>query len=58
MTQYFLSGVEVNLRISAVLHVTVATLIASYTSNRGRYLLEIKIILFKGHTLIRLRDAC
>lgn len=58
MTQYFLSGVEVNLGISAVLHVTVATLIASYTSNRGRYLLEIKIILFKGHILIRLCVAC
>lgn len=57
MTQYFLSGVEVHLGLSAVLRVTVATLVASYASNRGRYLLEIKILL-KGHILIRLCDAC
>lgn len=46
MTQCFISGLKVTFNIFAVLHVTVVSLRASYALNR--YLLEIKIILFKG----------
>lgn len=48
MTQLFLSGLEVTFNVSAVLHVTIVSLVALYTLNRGRCLLEIKVILFKG----------
>lgn len=47
MTQCFLSDLEVTFDLSAVLRVAVVSLLPSCTLNRGKYLFEIKIILFK-----------